>query len=205
VSQVIAVLAARRGRFRSLSSPPHPCVGGRLKRLCAQSLGRSTDVGLALCTGLRCSACALAFQPVVVRCLLGLRRALSSGSPLLLRSAEGSVGNLLPQPQAGGRSEASLGRLPLSATSSSPRLVEPAPSLRRRAGFCVQPVVRPALSWGGGLAANNAMNLTNRGVTVSRSGAPSGEPVLAEVGAPVILSLGVAGYCSVSRLQERCG
>jgi hypothetical protein len=44
---------------------------------------------------------------------------------------------------------------------------------------------------------NNEMNQTNRGVTVSRSGAPSGEPALAEVGAPFILSLGVAGYLSV--------
>jgi hypothetical protein len=43
------------------------------------------------------------------------------------------------------------------------------------------------------------MNQTNRGVTVSRSGAPCGEPVLAEVGAPVILSLDVAGYLSVLR------
>jgi hypothetical protein len=43
------------------------------------------------------------------------------------------------------------------------------------------------------------MNQTNRGVTVSRSGAPSGEPVLAEVGAPFILSLDVAGYFSVLR------
>lgn len=31
---------------------------------------------------------------------------------------------------------------------------------------------------------------------------PSGEPVLAEVGPPVILSLGVAGYCSVSPLVK---
>ena len=31
---------------------------------------------------------------------------------------------------------------------------------------------------------------------------PSGEPVLAEVGPPVILSLGVAGYFSVSRHYE---
>jgi hypothetical protein len=31
---------------------------------------------------------------------------------------------------------------------------------------------------------------------------PSGEPVLAEVGPPVILSLGIAGYCSVRR---HCG
>jgi hypothetical protein len=43
------------------------------------------------------------------------------------------------------------------------------------------------------------MNQTNRGATVSRSGAPSGEPVLAEVGAPFILSLGVAGYPGVIR------
>ena len=46
---------------------------------------------------------------------------------------------------------------------------------------------------------NNAMNQTNRGVAVSRCGAPSGEPVLAEVGAPFILSLDVAGYCGVGR------
>jgi hypothetical protein len=31
----------------------------------------------------------------------------------------------------------------------------------------------------------------------------SGEPVLAEVGAPVILSLDVAGYFSVGRTQQR--
>jgi hypothetical protein len=43
------------------------------------------------------------------------------------------------------------------------------------------------------------MNQTNRGVTVSGSGAPSGEPVLAEVGAPFILSLGIAGYPGVRR------
>jgi hypothetical protein len=43
------------------------------------------------------------------------------------------------------------------------------------------------------------MNQTNRGVTVSRCGAPSGEPVLAEVGAPFMLSLDIAGYCSVVR------
>jgi hypothetical protein len=48
---------------------------------------------------------------------------------------------------------------------------------------------------------NNAMNQTNRGVTGSRSGRPSGEPVLAEVGRPFILSLDVAGYCGVMRLQ----
>ena len=47
--------------------------------------------------------------------------------------------------------------------------------------------------------ANNAMNQTNRGVTVSGCGAPSGEPVLAEVGAPFILSLDLAGYCGVRR------
>ena len=32
---------------------------------------------------------------------------------------------------------------------------------------------------------------------------PSGEPELAEVGPPVILSLGIAGYCSVLRTQDR--
>jgi hypothetical protein len=48
------------------------------------------------------------------------------------------------------------------------------------------------------------MNQTNRGATVSRCGAPSGEPVLAEVGAPFMLSLDVAGYCSVMRLNLRC-
>jgi hypothetical protein len=32
---------------------------------------------------------------------------------------------------------------------------------------------------------------------------PSGEPVLAEVGPPVILSLDVAGYFSVRQLRER--
>jgi hypothetical protein len=32
---------------------------------------------------------------------------------------------------------------------------------------------------------------------------PSGEPVLAEVGPPVILSLDVAGYRSVLRTRER--
>jgi hypothetical protein len=44
---------------------------------------------------------------------------------------------------------------------------------------------------------NNAMNLPNRGVTVSRSGRPPS--VSSVVGRPVILSLGVAGYCSVRR------
>ena len=29
-------------------------------------------------------------------------------------------------------------------------------------------------------------------------------PSMAEVGAPVILSLGVAGYCSVLRTEGRC-
>ena len=48
---------------------------------------------------------------------------------------------------------------------------------------------------------NNEMNLTNRGVPGMKERRASGEPVLAEVGAPVILSLGVAGYCSVMRLQ----
>ena len=46
---------------------------------------------------------------------------------------------------------------------------------------------------------NNAMNLTNRGVPGMKERRPSGEPVLAEVGPPVILSLGIAGYCSVRR------
>jgi hypothetical protein len=46
------------------------------------------------------------------------------------------------------------------------------------------------------------MNLTNRGVPGMKERRASGEPVLAEVGAPVILSLGVAGYCSVSRHYE---
>ena len=32
---------------------------------------------------------------------------------------------------------------------------------------------------------------------------PSGEPVLAEVGPPVILSLGIAGYLSVSQPSAR--
>ena len=46
---------------------------------------------------------------------------------------------------------------------------------------------------------NNEMNQTNRGVPGMKERRPSGEPVLAEVGPPVILSLGVAGYLSVSR------
>jgi hypothetical protein len=45
--------------------------------------------------------------------------------------------------------------------------------------------------------ANNEMNQTNRGVPGMKERRPSGEPVLAEVGPPVILSLGVAGYLSV--------
>ncbi len=45
---------------------------------------------------------------------------------------------------------------------------------------------------------NNAMNLTNRGVPGMKERRPSGEPELAEVGPPIILSLGIAGYCSVS-------
>jgi hypothetical protein len=49
---------------------------------------------------------------------------------------------------------------------------------------------------------NNAMNLTNRGVPGMKERRPSGEPVLAEVGPPVILSLGVAGYCSVRRTAK---
>jgi hypothetical protein len=32
---------------------------------------------------------------------------------------------------------------------------------------------------------------------------PSGEPVLAEVGPPVILSLGIAGYCRVVSRERR--
>jgi hypothetical protein len=46
---------------------------------------------------------------------------------------------------------------------------------------------------------NNAMNRPNRGVTGMKERRPSGEPVLAEVGPPVILSLDVAGYRSVMR------
>ncbi len=47
------------------------------------------------------------------------------------------------------------------------------------------------------------MNLTNRGVPGLKERRPSGEPVLAEVGPPVILSLGIAGYCSVRRTLRR--
>jgi hypothetical protein len=47
--------------------------------------------------------------------------------------------------------------------------------------------------------ANNAMNQTNRGVPGLEEWRASGEPVLAEVGAPFILSLGIAGYRSVRR------
>ena len=47
--------------------------------------------------------------------------------------------------------------------------------------------------------ANNEMNQTNRGVPGMKERRPSGEPVLAEVGPPIILSLGVAGYLSVRR------
>jgi hypothetical protein len=46
---------------------------------------------------------------------------------------------------------------------------------------------------------NNEMNQPNRGVPGMKERRPSGEPVLAEVGPPVILSLGVAGYLSVMR------
>jgi hypothetical protein len=48
---------------------------------------------------------------------------------------------------------------------------------------------------------NNEMNQTNRGVPGMKERRPSGEPALAEVGPPVILSLGVAGYLSVRRTQ----
>jgi hypothetical protein len=41
------------------------------------------------------------------------------------------------------------------------------------------------------------MNQTNRGVPGMKERRPSGEPALAEVGPPVILNLGVAGYLSV--------
>jgi hypothetical protein len=51
----------------------------------------------------------------------------------------------------------------------------------------------------GFVAANNEMNLTNRGVPGTKERPASGEPVLAEVGRPVILSLGIAGYFSVMR------
>jgi hypothetical protein len=43
------------------------------------------------------------------------------------------------------------------------------------------------------------MNQPNRGVPGMKERRPSGEPMLAEVGPPVILSLGVAGYLSVIR------
>jgi riboflavin synthase len=43
------------------------------------------------------------------------------------------------------------------------------------------------------------MNQTNREVPGMKERPASGEPVLAEVGRPVILSLGVAGYRSVGR------
>jgi hypothetical protein len=43
------------------------------------------------------------------------------------------------------------------------------------------------------------MNQTNRGVTVSRSGGPFESRGSAEVGPPITLSLGVAGYRSVRR------
>jgi hypothetical protein len=51
--------------------------------------------------------------------------------------------------------------------------------------------------------ANNEMNQTNRGVPGMKEWRASGEPVLAEVGAPFILSLGVAGYLSVIRTRRR--
>jgi hypothetical protein len=43
------------------------------------------------------------------------------------------------------------------------------------------------------------MNQTNRGVPGMKVGRASGEPVLAEVGPPLMLSLDIAGYCSVVR------
>jgi hypothetical protein len=52
---------------------------------------------------------------------------------------------------------------------------------------------------------NNEMNQTNRGVPGMKERRPSGEPALAEVGPPVILSLGVAGYLSVMRPHEALG
>jgi hypothetical protein len=51
--------------------------------------------------------------------------------------------------------------------------------------------------------ANNEMNRTNRGVPGMKERRPSGEPVLAEVGPPIILSLDVAGYFSVIRTLSR--
>jgi hypothetical protein len=50
---------------------------------------------------------------------------------------------------------------------------------------------------------NNEMNRPNRGVPGMKERRPSGEPVLAEVGPPVILSLDVAGYFSVMRRYGR--
>ncbi len=49
------------------------------------------------------------------------------------------------------------------------------------------------------------MNQTNREVPGLKEWRASGEPVLAEVGAPIILCLGVAGYLSVMRLGRRLG
>ena len=50
---------------------------------------------------------------------------------------------------------------------------------------------------------NNEMNQTNRGVPGMKEWRASGEPELAEVGAPFTLSLGVAGYLSVLRTRRR--
>ena len=52
---------------------------------------------------------------------------------------------------------------------------------------------------------NNEMNRTNRGVPGMKERPASGEPVLAEVGRPVILSLDVAGYFSVLRTLRSAG
>jgi hypothetical protein len=52
---------------------------------------------------------------------------------------------------------------------------------------------------------NKAMNRTNRGVPGMKERRAGGEPVLAEVGAPVILSLDLAGYRSVLRTCGREG
>jgi hypothetical protein len=49
------------------------------------------------------------------------------------------------------------------------------------------------------------MNRPNREVPGMKERRPSGEPVLAEVGPPVILSLDVAGYRSVIRPWRRGG
>jgi hypothetical protein len=46
------------------------------------------------------------------------------------------------------------------------------------------------------------MNQPNRGVPGMKVGRASGEPVLAEVGPPFMLSLDVAGYCSVGRTAK---